>query len=305
MMLLDFISRTEISFPVNHRFHGCFNGSYMIQGDNVVCIARHCMDIESKTRYPSKLNRLVWFQFPISDLSKKQIWIQDSNPLINDSNCQCHVSFTAGFEDPRIGSSNWMTCVGLDTNDRWQPEMVLCEIDLPENKIKTAHSLYIENTPFTPQKNWLVLHELEEHIHMIHSLQPLTIVSVSKRTGRGNHILIKENKLLNRYDQVHGGACLYLEDRECYLVTCRIVEKHQYKHSLWILLDKEYSPICVSKPFTFTDHRVHNGFFYEICMSLIRKNKDEIYVGITLGDQHMYIYTIALSTIPFYVNPST
>ena len=155
-----------------------------------------------------------------------------------------HRSYSIGLEDCRLVNEHFMTAVTLDTNDDWLPEMSLCNITHQNGEITKVQPLHFggdEDEKFA-EKNWLVLKYMERNgsIHLIHSYDPLRIVSVDINNGYSSLISMKRIFHLNGCE-IHGGACIYLSHKKQYLVAVRVVQHHKYMFSHWILLNDLYT----------------------------------------------------------------
>jgi len=294
--LHKYTHRTELFFPSKEPFYNTYNASFIPYNDGYLFTARSCH--HKDLNYPTHHSDIVMFTVTKEEMNETKITIENGDKLVNVSDSQKHISYTSGLEDPRIWSSTYLTAVGLETNDRWQPEVVLCKFNIEDKTLTQVKSLLIHGDNFIPQKNWLILKEEDQTMDMLYSINPFRIVRLNKDTGRGFHEIIKTYETIEKHGSIHCGACMYLEDKAIYLVICRVVFQHQYQYSLWIQLDTSYQVIGVSKPFAFDVRENYNGILhYETCMSIVRKNSEEIYASVTYGDQHVYIYTMLLKDI--------
>ena len=109
-------------------------------------------------------------------------------------------------------NENLMTAVTLDTNDEWLPEMSLCNIDYKTHKLIKVQPLHFGGDDYakSAEKNWLVLKYLERNgsIHLIHSYDPLRIVSVDINNGYSSLISMKRIFHLNGCENTRW--CMYL-----------------------------------------------------------------------------------------------
>ena len=291
MNLQKYTHRTELFFPSREPFYNCYNASFIPHLDGYLFTVRSCYHKNSS--YPTHHSDIVMFTLTKEEMNQANVVVVNGEKLTNVSDSQKHLSYTSGLEDPRIWSSEYLTAVGLETNDRWQPEVVLCNLNIEDKTMTQVKSLLIHGDYFIPQKNWLILKENEQTMNMLYSINPFRVVCLDKESGRGTNEIIKTYETIEKHGSIHCGACMYLEDKSMYLVICRVVFQHQYRYSLWIQLDNHFKVIGVSKPFTFDVKENHKGIlYYETCMSIVRKNSDEIYASVTYGDKHVYIYTM-------------
>lgn len=201
-------------------------------------------------------------------------------------------SFTCGIEDCRLINGNMMSAVVLDSNNNWIPEMCICYYNWETGKI-TKMLCFGEND-LTPQKNWLALYENLTMIHFLHSYSPLKVISVDKDSGmiRTEHY----QKIFNLEGcEMHGGACVYMENKKQFLVNVRVVQNHAYQYSLWLLFSQKYKIIGSSEPFTFFE-RKKEADFYEMCMSVVDKD-DSLFASVSLCDQEVFILKYSLKDI--------
>lgn len=207
-------------------------------------------------------------------------------------------SYSIGCEDCRLINSQFMTAVTLDTNEEWIPEMSLCNIDYKTGEITKVQPLHFgtSDDEKNAEKNWLVLKYMERNgsIHLIHSYDPLRIVSVDIATGNSSLISMKRIFHLNGCE-IHGGACIYIPHKKQYLVAVRIVQNHEYMFSHWLLLNDLYTFIGISDRFFFETYRKNN---YEMCMSLtMSENEKKMYASVSINDQNVYVYEYLLEDI--------
>jgi hypothetical protein len=275
-------TKTKVDFP------GC-NLSFMIDPktpEQFLATVRQITkypvlkEEEEEETYPTCHSRVLFLVLGSSFQVLQHKELLEKNPRTR------YLSFTTGIEDCRFISENYMSAVCLDTNENWQPEMCLCHI----------HDSSLELIPLllqgddSPQKNWLFLDQTEYSMNMIHSYNPLQIVSVEKTTGISKIIHLR--KLFNISDfEVHGGACVYLEKEKIFLVLVRLSRNHVYCGSMWFIMNKQYKLLGLSPVFFFD-----KTFQYEMCMSLVPKN-NSIFASVSFDDEHMYIYEFSLDSI--------
>ena len=201
-------------------------------------------------------------------------------------------SYTTGLEDCRLISDTLMTGVLLDNNENWIPEMCLCHFDLHTGNINKIITL--RDGEDTPQKNWLALSNNTTSIHFLHSYSPLKVVSVEKEEGMKHTIHFQ--KIFNLEGcEMHGGACVHINQSNQFLVSVRVVQYHRYQFSLWLLFSDKYKVIGTSAPFKFFEKN-DNDNHYEMCMSLVKK-ENLIYASISVCDKDVYIVKYDLNEI--------
>jgi len=203
-------------------------------------------------------------------------------------------SFTVGLEDCRLINCQTFTAVTLDNNENWIPEVCLCKYDYSNGNIEMIQVLKDEE--YKPQKNWLFLNENISMMYFIHSYNPMKIISIDKHSFEQRTIYFQKAFYFDGCE-MHGGACIYLEDLKKYLINVRVIENHVYGFSLWILLNEKYKLLGTSQPFTFlsrSDNSSNN--YYEMCMSLLKKN-DILLCSISVCDKDVYIIEYNLQYI--------
>ena len=209
-----------------------------------------------------------------------------------------HRSYSIGLEDCRLINEHFMTAVTLDTNDDWLPEMSLCNITHQNGEITKVQPLHFggdEDEKFA-EKNWLVLKYMERNgsIHLIHSYDPLRIVSVDINNGYSSLISMKRIFHLNGCE-IHGGACIYLSHKKQYLVAVRVVQHHKYMFSHWILLNDLYTYVGISERFYFEPYTEKK---YEMCMSLtLNETNKKLFASVSIDDTDVYVYEYMLEDI--------
>ena len=214
------------------------------------------------------------------------------------SSRKVHRSYSIGLEDCRLVNEHFMTAVTLDTNDDWLPEMSLCNINYENGEITKVQPLHFggdDDVKFA-EKNWLVLKYLERNgsIHLIHSYDPLRIVSVDINNGYSSLISMKRIFHLNGCE-IHGGACIYLSHKKQYLVAVRVVQNHSYMFSHWILLNDLYTFVGISGRFYFEPYSEKK---YEMCMSLtLNETNKKLFASVSINDENVYVYEYMLEDI--------
>lgn len=280
---------------------------------HILCSIRYRNEHTNQDIYPRCSNDILMFTIHESEINKmdKHLFLQDNIITINKYekiNITCsrekYRSYTTGIEDARLWNNNYISGVSLYTNPNWCPEMVICKYDSNNNIITDIIPIGDSKEVKRPQKNWLFLKELNERITMIHSYKPFKVITCNKSDGNSTPLIIKDYKELNNIKgEIHGGSCLYLFKKKEYLVVVRIIKNHNYRYSLWLVLDEEYSIIKISKPFTFMKKKEYElieynkGFWYETCMCLMEKNDNEIYASLSISDCYNFIVTLSLEEI--------
>jgi hypothetical protein len=271
---ISYIKKKQIEFPG-------YNLSFIVNPKNskqYLATVRQIKKYPMEEEYPTCHSRVI---FLVLDSSFEII---NHEELLEKYTRTRHVSYTTGIEDCRLISDKYLSGVCLDTNEKWQPEMCLARLD---NSLLELVPLSLEGDE-NPQKNWLFLDQTEYSMNMIHSYDPLQIVSVEKATGISKIIHLR--KIFNISDfEVHGGACVYLENK--YLVLVRLVRNHDYCGSMWFMMNKQYKLLGLSPVFVFD-----KTFKYEMCMSLVQQ-KDSIFASVSFDDLYMYIYEFSLDSI--------
>jgi len=256
---------------------------------------------ENKNHYlgtiRTKVN-LVGYDYPTIENNVYLLKLDSSFQILESHRLQepnrtKHESYTTGIEDCRLINEKMMTGVLLDNNENWLPEMCLCHIDRKTYKIEKITVFDANNGTPNAEKNWLVLHATSNILFMIHSYDPLRIMSVNIENGNSHVVHFQKIFNLDNCD-VHGGACVYLELKKKYLVNIRIVNDHQYAFSYWILLTEQYKLCGMSKAFVFSE-KVSDDH-YEMCMSLLVKN-NFLYASVSMNDDEVYVYEFLLDDI--------
>jgi hypothetical protein len=210
------------------------------------------------------------------------------------------VSWSKGIEDSRLIDSNSFVCVSLDTNPAWKPEV--CYVEFNNNKISKLLPLYIEGAQYSkPEKNWLLLKKEDNIFYFLYWYNPFQVISVDMSTGKGNIKLSYENPHITLTS--HGGACIYLEKEQKYLVLVRNFTDYGWKtifqSNTWLLLDDNFYLKGISDTFNFIEKPINeysDNNFYESCQSLILKN-DILHMFVTISEKDVYVYTIKLSEV--------
>jgi hypothetical protein len=189
-----------------------------------------------------------------------------------------------------------MTCVALDVNPDWSPQVCFCE--LSQRKITKVIPLFLDGER-QPEKNWLLLEQkCETDLYMIHSYDPMKILRVNKTTGLGEVVHMQKFFDLEKNCEVHGGAVVYLEDKNMYLIVVRLLKNSRYYGSIWIQMSTLFKVLSISEPFWFADWREYHPphLIYEMCVSLVRQEK-KLFASVSLGDTYQYIYEFSLEDV--------
>jgi len=208
-----------------------------------------------------------------------------------------HISFTTGLEDGRLLSETMIVAVLLDTNPNWIPQISFCSFDSESATISKITPMVFEEDPNLPQKNWIFLKQ-EKQYFMIYSYSPIRVIECDLETGTAILSNTGKNKiqLPEQYknSHFHGGSAVQLETGE-YLVAIRIVQEHEYKFSMWLLLDSSYEMVGYSAPFLFQEKNA-TDFFYEMCMSLFIREQTLI-ASVSIADKDVFVYEMELSQV--------
>lgn len=272
-----------------------FNMSMIIHPENSSHFLATIRQVEhvQHDAYPQSYNRTFLLELD----SLFRVIKADELKEINTSR-KIHRSYSIGIEDCRLMNENLMTAVTLDTNDEWLPEMSLCNIDYKTHKLIKVQPLHFggDDDVKSAEKNWLVLKYLERNgsIHLIHSYDPLRIVSVDINNGYSSLISMKRIFHLNGCE-IHGGACIYLSHLKQYLVAVRVVQEHLYMFSHWILLNDLYTFVGISGRFYFEPYSEKK---YEMCMSLtLNETNKRLFASVSINDNDVYVYEYMLEDI--------
>jgi hypothetical protein len=213
--------------------------------------------------------------------------VVNSVKMKDDTNREIFQSYTTGFEDCRLIDDSTFSAVLLDNNKDWVPQVVLCKFDKVKNTINEVISFTSAHETQDAQKNWIVLNKTNQNIFLLHSYDPLKVISIdiSRWTTRVVHL----QKVFNIQNcQIHGGSAVFLEKKKKYLICIRVVQEHYYQFSLFITLNIQHKLTGISGPFTFKDPTKNTH--YEMCMSLLEDN-NKIYASISCNDNDITIMT--------------
>lgn len=254
------------------------------QNPNKYLATIRCTEKNESNEYPTLYNSnyLLFFDEELELTGGYEITEQLETPRVK------YKSYTEGLEDIRLIDDKYLIAGTTDSNNEWMPELMLCEYNIKNGSITKMISL----ADGTPQKNWLVLKSTLNMYYVLHSYDPLKIITIDKESGSQN--VIHYQKVFNLEDcHIHGGACVYLEDKKQYLVSVRVKKNNQYHYSLWILLNEKYKLVASSEPFLFFKNKreicgVKDKAYYEMCMSIIEKGNDLI-CSVSVNDQDVFI----------------
>uniref|UniRef100_A0A6C0HIH8 Uncharacterized protein n=1 Tax=viral metagenome TaxID=1070528 RepID=A0A6C0HIH8_9ZZZZ len=225
--------------------------------------------------------------------------VVSSKEMTEETKRKYNRSYSIGCEDCRLISGSRMTAVTLDTNGEWVPEMSLCDYNYETGEIKKIQPLHFgdeQNEEKTAEKNWLVLKNLERNgsIHLIHSYDPLRIVSVDVHTGYSSLVSMKRVFHVEGCE-IHGGACIFLSRKKQYLIAVRVVQNHEYKFSHWLLLNELYTFLGISDRFFFEPYSPKK---YEMCMSLTEdESEKKLFAAVSINDKEVYVYEYLIDDI--------
>jgi len=215
-----------------------------------------------------------------------------SKELVEENKRKFNRSFSIGCEDCRLITGSRMTAVTLDTNEEWIPEMSLCDYNYETGEISKIQPLHFgveQKDEKKAEKNWLVLKNMERNgsIHLLHSYDPLRIVSVDVHSGFSTLISMKRIFHVDGCE-IHGGACVFLSRKKQYLVAVRIVQNHVYRFSHFLLLNELYTFLGISDRFCFQSYSEKN---YEMCMSMTEdETEKKVFAAVSLNDKDVFVY---------------
>jgi hypothetical protein len=176
--------------------------------------------------------------------------------------------------------------------------MAYVEFSNEEQKITKITRLYIEDKQGVNQKNWLYLKRKNDIMYLLYFYNPIQIVSVDLLTGKGSIVksYTKENTQLNCNDgEFHGGACLYLEKFNKYLVSIRKITKHKFVSNYWLLFNHEYELEGISDSFIF-ELKEGTESNYQMNMSL-HIECDLLYAAVSISDAFVNIYKFNIDDV--------
>uniref|UniRef100_A0A6C0B1A2 Uncharacterized protein n=1 Tax=viral metagenome TaxID=1070528 RepID=A0A6C0B1A2_9ZZZZ len=212
-----------------------------------------------------------------------------------ETNIPVYSSFSKGIEDCRLIDEKSLLCVCLSSNPNWKSEM--CYAEFEENKIKRLQQLYIEEEQYSKnEKNWLFLKKQDDnHIICLYHYNPLKVISVNIHTGKSK--VIKEYTIKDKKLTSHGGACVYLDKINKYLVTIRNVSYGKFFGNQFLLLNDLFELEGISEVFNFPNCEG----LYQMCMSLIinknDKNQEVVHAFVGVDNRTCFIYEGLLDDI--------
>lgn len=200
----------------------------------------------------------------------------------------------SGLEDCSLITETYMTARLMDNNEKLIPTMALCHFDISNGIVDNIVEL---KSAFKKKektgKKWLLLQKTEDALIMIHSYDPLRIITANIETGVTD--LVHFQKIFNlKKCEIEGGASVYCDTYNKYLVNVRIVNDGVYVYSLWLLLSDTYKLCGMSKPFVFSfADEIKNT---EKCTCLLIKN-ELLYASVTINDEDVFIYEYLLQDV--------
>jgi hypothetical protein len=209
---------------------------------------------------------------------------------------QKFISYSAGIEDPRLITENSFIGVSLDTNYWKKPELIYVEFDNKE--ITLFKPLYIKDEQHSiAEKNWLYLKKRENFVYFLYSYNPFQIICTDMNIGSSKRVLSYNVPELSMNS--HGGACIYLEKEEKYLVLVRnFIVKHKFENNSWLLFDKNFILTGYSNPFVFPlDYYCH----YQMCFSFTLEGNN-LFAIVSINDSENYLFSMNLSNILSSIN---
>lgn len=219
--------------------------------------------------------------------------IVSSEKMKDVTNREIFQSYTTGFEDCRLINDTTFSAVLLDNTKDWVPQVVLCKFDKVNCTINEVISFTSLHEKQDAQKNWIVLNKTNQNIFLLHSYDPLKVISID--TSRWTTRVVHLQKVFNIQNcQIHGGSAVFIDKKKKYLVCIRVVQDHYYQFSLFITLNTQYKLTGISGPFTFKNPTKNTH--YEMCMSLIEDNNN-IHASISCNDNDITIATYSIEYI--------
>ncbi len=223
--------------------------------------------------------------------------------LVDHSGRHIYQSWTTGPEDPRLISATEFYAVTCDTNDRWQAE--ISKITFADGIITNVVPQTATDMPRGVEKNWILLNSWGNERHLLYSTHPFRFLRLDDRTGVGH--IFHEYTLPDVTLHAHNGAAVQMEDG--FLVSARVKEGHNYKHSVWIKFDRAYKCVGISPPFRFEDQpecRQPDGSFraggYEMNMSIHREG-DLLVCCVGVNDSYNIIVKYRLEDVLRFISP--
>ncbi len=186
-------------------------------------------------------------------------------------------------EDPRAheGTGRYITAIARFG----KYEKNLCRMLLLD---LTAYNGIIIPTldPSKTEKNWIVIHELEDYLFFLNQSKPHIIEKVNIKTGVSERVTIQENESQLSSKNVNGGSPFVRIDSKHFIRVARlqfgIYGVGTCRISVLVLHDLEFKEVARSKPFVF------NKLGVEICNGLMIKD-DLVYFSWGVDDLEMYV----------------
>ena len=251
----------------------------------------------SYSTYPSIKNRTYLMELDENFIVRSKVEMRECLATPRT----IYQSYTTGLEDCRLINKQYLIGGLLDSNDDWNPEMCLVQYDWANGDIQRM--IPLQNEEKTPQKNWLVLNESASNVYILHSYDPLKVISVDKETGNVHTIHYQKVFSLEGCE-MHGGGCVYISSIKKFLVCVRVVNTHIYQYSVWLLLTEKYKIVGTSEPFHFLYRPDNSIRHYEMCMSIIEKN-ERLILSVSLNDTETHILQYRLKDILELVSNKT
>lgn len=213
----------------------------------------------------------------------KRMDLQDRTVREKPSGC------LTGLEDCRLIDDMSLLAVTHDTNPKNHAQISFVRFSLLTNIISDIQPLIIEGIdPDQTQKNWLLLRQWGDELHLLQNYNPWRVVRVNSKSGKGS--ILKEESLSNLNLKAHGGAAVELPDHT-FLVTIREYRRRYYAGSRWLHIDAQYNLIGISPIFRF-----QNELYYEMCMSLTLR-PPYVVAALSLEDRVLQIHTFLLASL--------
>jgi hypothetical protein len=276
-----------------------FNASLYPSNDEYLGVIRR-QKILKNQGYPEVINTSFFFTL---DKSMKLI---DFKEIYDKTGRKTHMNYTAGIEDFRWIDETSGVATTLDTNGCWKTEVSYIELDINKNIIKVLPLRFGEQ-PTQNEKNWIPLQKSEKYLDLIYSMNPVTIIRADLENGKCT--ILKKEQVTHFQEPIHNGACYKYNDT--YIVAVRVKERHHYKNSFLIQMDRDFSIIKISKPFRFTEDKEYRTCDspsykpgpYEMCMTLI-PDKDTLITALSVDDKNIFIIKYSIQSIIDFINDS-
>lgn len=220
-----------------------------------------------------------------------------------DWGIQKHVSFCCGAEDCRFIDDTHLICVAHGTNPHWITKQGYFEFSHEEKRMTRFLPLRVEGRDMDTEKNWLFLRRADEsHLHFLHWYNPFEIVELDTETGVASVFKSYQIPGLNWYS--HGGASLFIEFEQKYLVTVRNYDRSnkRFLNNTWLLFDTEYNLCGVSEGFIFDTSEYGVVANYQMIMSLFLKD-DVLYASTSSNDILVVVFQMKLLDVLATIRP--